>query len=72
MTWQSLHNQLIGSRDSAQGSNDSVTVSAVLLVCEQFAPPPTSARDALATLRGVLAGTYALDKIETVFHSIVK
>lgn len=71
MTWLTLHNRLFGSRDSAQGSNDSGMVSAVLLVCEQFAPPPTDAKAALATLRSVLGGTYAISKIESAFHSIV-
>ncbi len=69
--WNSIHNRLFASRDSAQRSNDGHAVSGILLTAAAFdASPPASEAAALATLRAVLRGTLALEAVERAFSGI--
>lgn len=69
--WSSIHSKIFYDRASAQGANDSATVSAILLTAAAFdQSPPTSTAQALQTLRGVLAGTKGLEYVEKALHGI--
>jgi hypothetical protein len=71
--WNSLHNKLFTSRYAPQSANDSALVSAVLLTAAEFdSSPPNTEREALQSLRTVLAGTKALESIERAFSGVIK